>query len=940
MKLELTVNGVRRDLNIRAHETLLEVLRERLGLRSVKKGCGTGECGTCVVLRDGEPVNTCILPAAEARGWNITTLEGLTREGDPAVPLDRLSVLQRTFLEHGAVQCGFCTSGMLAAAQGLLERDPRPSRSDIRAAISGNLCRCTGYAKIVDAVEAAAAELRGETVPSGLGKDPVSNIGRSVVREDAVEIVTGKAVFLDDLRRPDMAYGVVLRSPHAHARIVRIDATRALEMPGVLAFVSGEGLPDAYYGVDLKDQQVFARGKVRYVGEPVAALAAETRAQAEAALELVEVEYETLPAVLDAREALRPGAPIVHERLSEYELGFDTERYGNVCTAASVDYGDLDEGFRKADLVVEGEFVSRHQQHAPLEVHGAVAEWDSRGRATVWSTTQKPFAIRRYLGQSLRMEFSKIKVVATRVGGGFGSKLELHAEPFALLLARASGRPVKVVYSREDDLSSVVARHATWFRIRTGVRRDGLITAREMEFVFDTGAYSGNGPTTLTLAVQVSTGLYRVPAQKVRGHCVYTNKMNCGSFRGPSAPQTTFAVESHTDDIARKLGMDPLDFRLKNLLREGELTGFGQRLRGVDYAAVARAAAEKAGWKEFRAARARVGSGPGIGMACVYWLTGGWSTSAQVRIAEDGTVLLSTGAVDMGTGYLFTSVRQMTAEALGIRAEDVVVIQGDTDTASYDHGIGGSRGSVAIGTAALRAAEAARERLLDSAARMLGVPRDGLETKGGTVRVRGDAGRSLSFGDISYAEHMRGGGPVIGTYSYLPAMEEIEGGRTRGLSFPAFGGTTMGCHVAVASLDEVTGAIEVHKIVAAHDVGKAINPGAAEGQIEGGVALGLGFGLLEEMKHDAEGRMLNSSFADYKLPHSTDVPEILPVLVEIPSPDYPFGAKGLGEPTMAPTAAAVRNAVLDGAGLALAETPMTPERNYRALGKARGRTPC
>ncbi len=940
MRLELKVNGISRELEIQPHETLLEVLRDRLGLRSVKKGCGTGECGTCVVLRNGEPVNTCILPAAEAQGWDVVTLEGFTKACDPASPLDRLSILQKAFLEHGAVQCGFCTSGMIAAAQGLLESDPRPSRSDIRGAISGNLCRCTGYVKIVDAVEAAAAELRGETVPDGADDGTGSNIGRNIAREDAIEIVTGNAVFLDDVLRPGMAFGAILRSPHAHARIVRIDASRALEVPGVLAFVSGAELPDAYYGVDLKDQQVFARGKVRYVGEPVAALAAETPALAEEALGFVEVEYEPLPMVLDAREAMRPDAPIVHERLAEYELGFQTERYGNVCTAAAVDYGDTEKGFREADLVVEGEFISRHQQHAPLEVHGAVAEWDDRGRVTVWSTTQKPFAIRRYLGQSLRMDFSKIRVVATRIGGGFGSKLELHAEPYALLLARASGRPVKVVYSREDDLSSVVARHATWFRIRTGVRRDGTISAREIEFVFDTGAYSGNGPTTLTLAAQVSTGLYRVPSQKVRGFCVYTNKMNCGSFRGPSAPQTTFAIESHTDDIARKLGMDPLEFRLRNLLREGELTGFGQRLRGVDYAAVARAAAERAGWREAKAARSRTGTGPGIGMACVYWLTGGWSTSAQVRIAEDGTVLLFIGATDMGTGYLFTSVRQMTAEALGIRAEEVVVVQGDTDEASYDHGIGGSRGSVAVGTAALRAAEAARDRLLEAASRMLGVQQADLESSGGKIRVRGDPGRSLSFGEISYAEHMKGGGPVVGTYSYLPAMDAIEGDRTRGLSFPAFGGTTMGCHVAVASLDEVTGAIEVHRVVAAHDVGRAINPRAAEGQIEGGVALGLGFGLLEEMKHDAAGRMVNASFADYKLPHSTDVPEILPVLVEIPSPDYPFGAKGLGEPTMAPVAAAVRNAVLDATGLALTETPMSPERNYGALSNARGAKPC
>jgi len=773
MNLRMRVNGVERNLEISPHETLLEVLRERLGLTSVKKGCGTGECGSCVVIKDGIAVNTCILPAAEAEGSEILTVEGFPARGDPSRPLDSLSALQRAFLEHGAVQCGFCTSGMLGSAKALLDRNPTPSREAIREAISGNLCRCTGYAKIIDAIEAAASDLReSENLAT-------SNIGRSLSREDVLEHVSGASVFLDDITRPNMVYGAILRSPHAHARITSIDPTRALALPGVYAFVSGKDVPEGYYGVDLKDQLVFAREKVRYVGEPVAALAAETPTLAQQALDLVEVTYEALPAVFDAREAMGENAPIIHERLGEYALGFETERFGNVCTKATVDYGDLEKGFAEADLVVEGEFVSRHQQHAPLEVHGAVAEWDARGRVTVWSTTQKPFAMRRYLGQSLEMPFSSIRVIATRVGGGFGSKLELHAEPFALLLAREARRPVKVLYTREEDLSSVVARHQTWFRIKTGVKRDGTITARELEYVFDTGAYSGNGPTTLTLATQVSTGLYRVPAQQALGFCVYTNKLNCGSFRGPSAPQTTFAVESHTDDIARKLGMDPLEFRLKNLLKAGELTGFGQRLEDVDFEAVVKTAAERAGWKEFKARRdtgkagasSASASGPGMGMACVYWLTGGWSTSAEVRICEDGSALLVTGGVDMGTGYLHTAVRQMAAEELGVRAEKILIIQADTDAAGYDHGIGGSRGTAAIGQAAVRAAAEAKRLLLEAAGRKCGLPASAFRVENGRIVTVGGEGQSFSFGDIAYAEHMVGRGPIIGTHAFLPDMQ-------------------------------------------------------------------------------------------------------------------------------------------------------------------------
>ena len=923
MKFSFNLNGEKISLEIEPQETLLEVLRNRLGITSVKLGCGTGECGACVVIKDSLLVNTCILPAAMAEGSSVLTLEGLCQI-DSDRPIDSLSAAQRAFLEKGAVQCGYCSSGMIMAAKDLLDRNPHPGKEDIRNAISGNLCRCTGYAKIIEAIEYASTMMQKKEVFTG------TNIGRRLAREDVIDHITGTSVFLDEINRPGMAYGAVLRSPHAHAKIISIDASKALAIKGILAFVDGQNLPYGYYGVDLKDQLVFARDKVRYVGEPVGAIAAETEVIAREALKLVDVRYEILPAVFDAREAMKDTAPLIHEKLSEYTLGFDTKRHGNICTEATVDYGDLESGFTESDIILEDEFFSNHQQHATIETHGAVAEWSTRGRVTVWSTTQKPFAIRRYLGQSLQYPFSKIQVHATRVGGGFGSRLELQAEPFAVLLAKACKRPVKIRYSREEDLSAVVARHKTWFRVKSGIKKDGTICAREIEYIYETGAYSGNGPTTLTLATQVSTGLYRVKSQKARGYCVYTNKLNCGSFRGPSAPQTTFALESHTDNLARAIGMDPLEFRLKNLLEAGEMTGFGQKLVDVDFKAVVKKAADVSGWHEFK--KNNSDKRYGIGMACVYWLTGGWATSVFVKINEDGTIMLQTGGVDMGTGYLFTSIRQLTAEVFGIPAENIVIVQGDTDLSGYDHGIGGSRGAVAIGRSAIRAAEDARDKLIAAASRQMKIPLQSISVKNGMLLC---GNKEVSFSEISYKEHMVGNGPVIGMDSYLPEMEPVEPGRTTGLSFPAFKGTTIGCHVVIAGIDKETGIIDLKKVIAVHDVGKAINPLAVEGQIEGGVALGIGFGLTEEMKYDPDGRMLNKSFADYKVPHSEDIPEIVPVIWESPSRDGPYGAKGIGEPTMAPLAAAVRNAVLDASGIALHETPMTPERNYTYISPLR-----
>ncbi|NNF98536.1 MAG: molybdopterin-dependent oxidoreductase [Desulfobacteraceae bacterium] len=911
--ITVTINTKRHTLAVSPNETLLRVIRDRIGLTGTKNGCGEGECGACMVIRNGKPVNACLIPAMACDGDEITTIEGLA-DGP-----DRLHPLQDAFISHGAVQCGFCTPGMLISAKALLDDYPNPPREQIRKALSGNLCRCTGYQKIVDAVSAAASG----TVPS---EKPEAVIGGDYPRRDAIEHVTGVSKFGADITHSRAAVGKILRSEYAHARIKHIDVSAAEELDGVLAVVTGADVPRGYFGVDIKDRLVFAREKVRYRGDEVAAVAAETEAIAQKALSLIRVDYEPLEPVFDVREAMADDAPVIHEQLMDYAAGFETEKQGNICTMAHVRLGDVEKGLADADLVLESTFRTQIQHQASIEPHAAMAEIDSHGRILITTTNQKPFAVRRYLSHAMQIPMINIRVNATKIGGGFGGKLEMIVEPYAVLLARKCGRPVKIVYTRAEEFLATTPRHPASFKIKSGVKKDGTITAMQAEFIYDTGAYSGNGPTTVTLCAQVIGGLYRIPNVRLDGYCVYTNKMNCGSMRGPSAPQTTFALESHIDDLARAIDMDTLDFRLKNLLEPGEKTAVGQTLVDMDFKKTVLAVADAMDW------RAPItDENTGKGLACVYWLSGGWSTSVTVKINEDGSVSVVTAAVDMGTGYLYTSVIQIVAEALGLDPDDVHLVQGDTDQCGYDHGIGGSRGVFTVGKCAKMAAENALEALMAVAARKLKVSRERLESKNSWISVKSAPEKRVSFADISVERHILSGGPITGVSEYLPEMDSIEPGRVKGLSFPAFKGVTIGCHGVKAHVSSDTGEVKILKYVAAHDVGRAVNPLAAEGQIEGGVAMGLGFALSEELMIGRQGEVVNPSFRDYKLPTAMDVPEVESILVETPAAYGPHGAKGLGEPTMAPPAAAVGNAIRDALKLRMTETPMTAERILSAL---------
>ena len=908
--ISLKVNGLVREVYADPGETLLFCLRERLGLTGAKEGCGDGECGACMVLIDGDPRNACLTLVGDVEDREITTIEGLSADGS-------LTPLQEAFVAKGAIQCGFCTPGLVVSATALLARNPNPSEPEIREAIAGNLCRCTGYAKIVEAIQAAAC---GEQCAREEGP-----LGTSVARLDAVEKVTGKAQFGADVSLPGQLWGAVVRSTRPHARILGVNTERALALPGVAAAVTGAELtPGLYYGVDLYDQQVLARDKVRHVGEPVALVAADTPELAAEAAAAVEVSYEDLPPLHDIDAALAPDASLIHEDLLAYEAGWDAIREGNSCSATYITRGDTDAALASCDRVFTHTFETQIIHQSYIEPHASLAEADANGKVTIWTTNQKPFAVRRYMSHALGWPMTKIRVIGMHIGGGFGGKLEMGLEPYAALLALKSRRPVKMAMSRKEEFQAANPRHASRITITTGVNRDMKMVARRAEVLLDTGAYSGNGPTAVGLAMFLVTGPYRLDNVDLSGKAVYTNKASSGSCRGPGGPQAVFAGESQIDIIAREMGWDPLAFRLANVVEEGDVLGAGQRLQDVGVRECLEQVAAAIDWDGERE------EDEGVGLACSWWTSGGWATSALINLNEDGTVTLITGAVDIGPGAKYTSLPQLVADELKLKPEDVIVSSCDTDTSPYDHGDGGSRMTYNVGRACQMAAEDLRGVILERAARTLGVAEDLLELVPGGVRLLGHEEMALTLPEIAERGRVLVDGPIQGRASFLADMPGWDPEACRGLTYPSFLAPSFSAQAARVQVDRHTGQVRVLEVAAAMDVGRAINPRAVEGQLEGGVAMGLGYGLLEEVKMK-EGVVVNPNFLDYKLPTAVDMPVIKPIIVEKPSCTGLHGVKGVGEPPASLPAAAIANAVDDAVGVRITRVPLTQEVVLAAL---------
>ncbi len=757
------------------------------------------------------------------------------------------------------------------------------------------------------------------TAENGSSEPKFRWIGTRPVRPDGVDKVRGRANYGADHALPGMLWGKVLRSPYAHARIVSIDTSGALAMEGVHAVVTAEDLPEiapeeSKIGegpTNYRDlsRNVMARDKVLYHGHAVAAVAASSPAVADRALAHIEVEYEVLPHVLDGDDAQSPDAPLLHDDLYTKGVEPAPERPSNVASRVEMGRGDPERGLAAADFVVERSFRTKAVHQGYIEPHAVVATCGEDGRATVWASSQGHFMIRAYCAKLLGMEQSQIKVVPAEIGGGFGGKTTVYLEPLAIVLSSKSGRPVKMVMSREEVFRATGPASATRIELRMGCTRDGRITGAHARLEYEAGAFPGSpvGAAVMTLFAP-----YDIDA-RAEGYDIVVNKPKVAAYRAPGAPMAAFAVESVVDELAAKCGIDPIEFRLNNASKEGVQSTFGPKFKRIGNVETLEAARAHPHWK------APLAPNQGRGVASGFWFNGGMQSSATVQVADDGTVCVVSGNPDIGGSR--ASLAMMAAEEFGIDIERVDPQIADTSSVGYNDLTGGSRVTFATGMAVVEACRDAVRQLRERAAAIWGVEIDGVEWADGEARPTKGGGElePLTLRDIAL-KAARTGGPITGRASLT----------ARGV------GMAFGVHICDVEVDPETGKVDVVRYTAVQDAGRAIHPSYVEGQMQGGVAQGVGWALNEEYLYDDDGRMENPGFLDYRVPVASDLPMIDTVIVEVPNPGHPYGVRGVGEVPIVPPIPAVANAVASATGIRMTELPLSPPRVLAAIDESRG----
>ena len=888
--MTLHVNGQPASADPWPGQCLRTFLREQ-GWHGVKKGCDTGDCGACTVHVDGVPVHSCIFPAMRALDREVTTIEGLA-PGPPATD----------FLAAQGFQCGYCTPGMIMTAAALTEEN----RADLPRAFKGNICRCTGYGSIADALAGRPRVAGGPAANSPEADGSAANdsavsatgapspVGSGLPAPAGPDVVTGRAGFTLDTAIPGLLHMKLVRSPHPHARIRAVDACAALALPGVAAVLSYADDPGVRYstarhhnpGDDAYDTLLFDR-TVRFTGQRVAAVVADSAHTAALACALVRVDYEVLPAVVDPGLAMAPGAPVLHPGLEvEVEAGAgDPER--NVAAEVHGGTGDITAGFAAADTTYEETFQTQRVQHVHLETHATIG-WMDEGRLVLRTSSQTPFLTRDALCGLFGLERSQVRVLVARVGGGFGGKQEMLTEDVVALAVLRLGRPVQLEFTREEQFTAATTRHAMRITVRLGARRDGTLTAMQLRTVADTGAYGNHAGGVLFHSSNEAVSLYRCPAKRVDGWSVYTNTVPAGAFRGYGLSQSVFAVESALDELARSLGLDPLDVRRRNMVRPGDpllsasdepedvqIASYGLS-ECLDLVSAALTSGrglpvpEGNGWR----------AGTGIAVAMLDTVPPG-GHRAHVRIAQrdGGGYRLAVGTAEFGNGTT-TVHRQLAASALGCGVDDIEIVSADTDEVEYDTGAYGSTGTFVAGMATLRAAEA-------------------------------------------LAELVAGARPGSQADRKLMEAEGTSDGRSRSVTF-----NVQGFRVAVRP---ATGEIRILQSVQAADAGTVINPVQLRGQIEGGVVQALGAALFEHVDIDGTGRVTTRTLREYHVPVLADVPRTEVYFARTADPLGPLGAKSMSEAPFNPVAPALANAVRDATGVRITALPMSPDRVYLAL---------
>jgi CO/xanthine dehydrogenase Mo-binding subunit len=744
-------------------------------------------------------------------------------------------------------------------------------------------------------------------------------VGRSVPQIDSREKVTGAAEFVSDIRLPGMLYGRILRSPYAHARIRHIDCAKARRLRGIKAVITAEDTLKIPFGPRTDDWMILAADKVRFIGDEVVGVAAVDEDAAEEALHLIRVEYEELPAVFDPLEAMKEGAPLLHNRPK------------NIVAEFKVSKGDIERAFQESAAVYAERFYTNQVYQAYLEPMACVAHFDAAGKLTLYAATQIPSMTRIPYAKALGLPLEKVRVVVPPYGGAFGAKMETNLHLVAAVLSQKTGKPVRMVNSREEDFLAGNPRVPMYIDLKIGARKDGTLTGKEVRVIGAAGARTVYAMVIVATACYRVDSLYRFRALKTEGFTVYTNTVPTSCFRGFGNAQMTFALESGMDMLSRDLGMDPAEIRLRNGLKTGEVSLHGWRIGSSGLGECVEKATTASGWKETRLQKKPF---RGLGLACCNHVSGNRAFAREfdggagiLRIGREGKILLYHGESDMGQGQI-TAFAQIAAEELGVPLDRIEVAPVDTDISPFGLGSFATRGTVFGGNGVKAAAAEARKQILQYAAEMLECPPSDLEIRAGRIFVKGSPAQSLPFQKVAEtAVYKRGGAPIVAVGSWVPETEIPDPVTKYGNIAPAY---PFACQIAEVEVDPETGQVQMKNYVAAHDVGRAINPRATEGQIEGGVAQGIGWALMENMATE-RGKIVNPNFRDYVIPGPLDLPRIHSILVESVEPNGPFGAKGIGEPALNPSPAAVANAIYDAVGIRMTELPFTPEKILAAL---------
>jgi aldehyde oxidoreductase len=909
------LNGEPLVLEVEPSTPLLDVLREDLGLTGTKQGCDhEGECGACTVLLDGQPVRACLTPVGKVAERSVCTIEGIGGDG-------RLTPLQDAFIEVGAVQCGYCTPGMILASHALLERETHPTREQIVEALDGNLCRCTGYTRIVAAVQLAASRLRGEDVVL----PPVSEkplIGGDIRRLDSIGKVTGHTKYVEDIVMPGMLHAKTLRSPYPHARLVSLYVKPATALRGVVRVLTAEDIPgENGLGDYSQNDPVLTPvgGTLKMIGAPIALVIAETPDDAQLGIEAIQVEYEQLPHTFDVNEALEEDAFPIYDK-------------GNVLTSDRVAHGDLDAAFAQSDVVIETRYRTAYLEHAALEREAMLGYIDEVGRVTVKGATHEPHWHQGYIAATLALDPDRVRFVTAPIGGSFGGKQDPWPAVAAGLAVYHVQAPVRLVYSRRESFDFSPKRHPYQIDYHIGATKAGHLTGIQVRIDANTGGYDAHGQYIPDYAITASGGPYRWQAVDAYAQTVYTNGPKAGQFRGFGTAQSVFALECTLDELAMRLGVDPLEFRMKNAIEQSSISflgypvaeslGFADVLAEIrpryssfleeaqEFNAVARSGGEN---KIFR---------KGIGLSGMWYRfgkSGSLRIEAHAELATDGHFVVYCSAPDYGQGTN-TMLSQFAAKTLGISRDRIELVNADT-ALTPDSGIqGASRSTYFVGGAVCEAARNLRVAIDATASELLNCAPSELVLADEYIMCQHDAANRVSLRQVAQEfEHMGRPRRVPGIFDLSRHFPQ----ETRPLYVPLF---VTGAQLAEVIVNLQTGVVQVLRVVAVHDVGRAINPVDVEGQIEGSILMGLGAAFLEEI---IPGK--STGFGDYYLPTIKSMPEIETILVEVPSFLGPEGAKGLAEASMLPSTPAMINAVCRAIGGRIRELPATPERVLQAI---------